>query len=227
LALVARKAASLDATATAASEHGATVHRLEADLADGASRQALIAALGGLGQPVAVLVNNAGVAPSAPLAKTTDETWAETIAINATAPFELIRAVLPGMIELGWGRIVNVVSTAALKGYRFTAAYSASKGALLALTRATAAEVSRRGITVNAICPGFTDTDIVADAVANISNTTGRDAGEARASLERFSPQGRLVQPREVAAAVGYLVSEAAASMHGQALPLDGGETTL
>jgi NAD(P)-dependent dehydrogenase (short-subunit alcohol dehydrogenase family) len=228
LVLVARDASNLEATRNAcAAAGGSAITCVAGDLASASGRAALATYTGELDPPVSVLVNNAGVAPSVPLAKTSNEVWASTMAVNATAPFELTRAVLPGMLKLGWGRVVNIVSTAALKGYRYTAAYSASKGALLALTRAVAAEVSRKGITVNALCPGFTDTDIVADAVANISNATGRDADQARASLESFSPQGRLVTPDEVAAAVAYLVSEPAAAVHGQAIPIDGGETTL
>lgn len=172
-----------------------------------------------------VLVNNAGVAPSAPAHHTDDATWAQTMTVNATAPFELCRAVIGGMKKAGWGRIVNIASTAALKGYRFTAAYSASKGALLSMTRAMAVELAPTGITVNAICPGFTDTDIVASAVENISSKTGRSEDDARKVLEAFSPMQRLIAPSEVAALVGYLVSDSAASMTGAALPLDGGET--
>ncbi len=172
-----------------------------------------------------VLVNNAGIAPSAPAHRTDDATWARTLAVNATAPFELSRAVIPGMKEAGWGRIVNIASTAALKGYKFTAAYSASKGALLAMTRAMAVELAPTGVTVNAICPGFTDTDIVADAVANITDKTGRSEDQARKSLESFSPMQRLIAPSEVAALVAYLVQDAAAALTGAALPLDGGET--
>jgi len=172
-----------------------------------------------------ILVNNAGVAPSAPAHRTDDAMWRLSMTVNATAPFELCRAVIGGMKKAGWGRIVNIASTAALKGYKFTAAYSASKGALLSMTRAMAVELAPTGITVNAICPGFADTDIVASAVENISSKTGRSEDEARRSLESFSPMQRLIAPSEVAALVGYLATDAAASMTGAALPLDGGET--
>lgn len=203
----------------AAQRLGGSIH--VADLANAGERAALCERIAG----ASILVNNAGVAPSAPAHRTDDVTWAQTLAVNATAPFELCRAVIPAMKKAGWGRIVNIASTAALKGYKFTAAYSASKGALLSMTRAMAVELAPTGITVNAICPGFTDTDIVASAVENISSKTGRSQDDARKSLESFSPMQRLIAPSEVAALVGYLTTDAAASMTGTALPLDGGET--
>jgi 3-hydroxybutyrate dehydrogenase len=172
-----------------------------------------------------VLVNNAGRAHSNLFLRTGDDALATSLAINLVAPFVLARALVPGMIDRGGGRIVNVASTAALKGYRYTAAYSASKGGLLALTRALAAELADRGITVNAVCPGFCDTDIVRDAVDLISRAGKRTKDQALAELVAFNPQGRLVQPAEVAAMVAYLCSSAAASVNGQALAIDGGET--
>lgn len=216
LLLVGRSEDSL----TLASERlGGSFH--VADLESTGDRSRLCERIAG----ASILVNNAGVAPSAPAHRTDDATWAQTMTVNATAPFELCRAVIPGMKKAGWGRIVNIASTAALKGYKFTAAYSASKGALLSMTRAIAVELAPTGITVNAICPGFTDTDILASAVENIASKTGRSEDEARKSLESFSPMQRLIAPREVAALVGYLITEAAAPMTGTALPLDGGET--
>lgn len=209
-------------------ELGATrVDAMEADLAEPPQRASLLERLVVLDPPIDVLVSNAGVAGSAPLHRTDDALWASTLELNLTAPFALARALAPAMVRRGFGRIVNVGSTAALKGYRYTAAYSASKGGLVALTRALAAELGSKGVTVNAVCPGFTDTDIVAEAVRNIVDKTGRDATQARASLESFSPIGRLIAPREVAAMVAYLVSDAAAAVNGQALAIDGGETTL
>lgn len=210
-----------------AAPHGA--HVLAVDLADPASRSAFLADLGGrveqLGRPVQVLVNNAGAAHSAPLARTTDDDWARLFELNCAAPFALARALVPGMIAAGGGRIVNVASTAAIKGYAYTAAYSASKAGLLGWTRALAVELAAKAVTVNAVCPGFTDTEIVAEAARTIQTTTGRSVDEARKALARFSPQGRLRSPEEVAALVAYLAGPAAGGVTGQALAIDGGET--
>lgn len=226
LVLVARTAAALEPVARAATAAGATVRGcFGVALEDPGATAELAATLGPMG--VDVLVCNAGVAPSASLAKTDDAIWRMVMAVNLDAPFVLSRALVPAMAKRGWGRVVHIASTAALKGYRYTAAYSASKGGLVALMRATAAEVAGTGVTVNAICPGFVDTDIVAAAAAKLGALTGRDPATARAELARFSPSGRLVQPDEVAAMTNFLLSDAAAAIHGQALALDGGETTL
>jgi NAD(P)-dependent dehydrogenase (short-subunit alcohol dehydrogenase family) len=226
LLLTARTAEALAPVAASARALGAEVRGTFGVALDDADETArlceTIAALG-----VDVLVCNAGVAPSAPLSRTDDQMWRSVMAVNLDAPFRLMRALVPAMSKRGWGRVVHVASTAALKGYRYTSAYSASKGGLVALVRAVAAEVATSGVTVNAICPGFVDTDIVANAAANIATRTGRDAAAAKAELAAFSPQRRLVHPDEVAAMVAYLVSDAAAAIHGQALALDGGETTL
>jgi 3-hydroxybutyrate dehydrogenase len=228
LVITGRSPEALATVAHALRERGAVhVTTLAGDLADPHARAELVARAAAHAPAVQVLVNNAGIAGSAPLHRTDDASWARTLELNLAAPFALCRALAPAMLRLGWGRIVNVASTAALKGYRYTAAYSASKGGLVALTRALAAELGGKGITVNAVCPGFTDTDIVAEAVRNIADKTGRDATQARQSLEGFSPLGRLVAPHEVAALVAYLVGDAAAAVHGQALAIDGGETTL
>jgi NAD(P)-dependent dehydrogenase (short-subunit alcohol dehydrogenase family) len=204
---------------------GDDISTVACDLCDPDERFDLIEAVGSLEQPVQVLINNAGAGDSAPLVKTDDELWQRMIELNLTAPFALARGLAPAMIECGWGRIVNVASTAAIKGYRYTAAYSAAKAGLVGLTRALAAELGGRGITVNAVCPGFCDTDLAETAIRNIAEKTGTTADEARRGLERLSPMNRLVKPAEVAQMVMYLLSDSAAMLNGQAVVIDGGET--
>lgn len=183
----------------------------------------LTAAAARLG-PAAILVNNAGIAPSAPFAKQTLAGWNAVLALDLTAAFLASQQVLPGMIAGGFGRIVNVASTAGLTGYRYVAAYCAAKHGLVGLTRALALETAAQGITVNAVCPGFTDTDLITDAVRTISAKTGRAPETARAELARANPQGRLVDPAEVAATVAFLCGAAAGAITGQAIAIAGGE---
>lgn len=174
--------------------------------------------------PVDILINNAGQAVSAPFAKTSGELWQRMMDVNLGGTFHCTQAALPYMLAKGWGRVVNVASTAGLTGYRYVAAYCAAKHGVIGLTRALALEVAARGVTVNAVCPGFTDTDIVRDAVANIVAKTGRSEHEARAELAAGNPQQRLVQPEEVASAVLWLCAMNAAAMNGQAIAVAGGE---
>jgi NAD(P)-dependent dehydrogenase (short-subunit alcohol dehydrogenase family) len=224
LVLAARDPASLGHAAARLREGGAEVTAtLAADLGDPEARARLCTQAAEL--PIAVLVANAGIASSAPLARTDDEAWARALAVNLTAPFELMRALVPGMVRAGWGRVVAIASTSALKGYRYTAAYSASKGGLVALVRAIAAELVDKGVTANAVCAGFADTDIVRDAAKLISAKSGRSEDQARQQIEQFSPLGRLLRPEEVAALVAYLCSREADAITGQAIAIDGGET--
>jgi len=189
------------------------------DVSDEASVTAAFAAVG----DVDILVNNAGQVETAPLAKTSLELWQRLLNVNLTGTFLCSRAVLPGMLARRQGRIVNVASTAALKGYAYVAAYCAAKHGVLGLTRAMALEVAAKGVTVNAVCPGYTETDIVASAIDNIVAKTGRTASEARAELAKANPQGRLIQPEEVADTVAWLCSSA--GVNGQAVAVCGGET--
>ena len=173
--------------------------------------------------PVDVLVNNAGVAWSTPLKRTTPEDWRGHLDVNATGPFLCTRAVIGGMIERGDGRIVTVASVAGLVGSRYTAAYTASKHAAIGLMRATAAELAGTGVTANAVCPIWVDTDMTRRTVQKIVEKTGRSAEEAEASLVQMTPLGRLLAPEEVAFAVEFFASPEAAAINGQTLVLDGG----
>jgi 3-hydroxybutyrate dehydrogenase len=172
---------------------------------------------------VDVLVNNAGIAESAPLIKTSDELWQRHLAINLTGTFYFTRDALPAMVERGWGRIINVASIAGKTGAPYIAAYSASKHGVLGLTRSCALEVATKGVTVNAICPGYVDTKMTERALENIEARTGKSATEALEILERMNPQNRLVTPEEVAALALLLASEEGRSINGQAINVDGG----
>jgi NAD(P)-dependent dehydrogenase (short-subunit alcohol dehydrogenase family) len=191
---------------------------------DVADRASIVAALASIEGPVDVLVNNAGAAESAPLERTSDELWDRMMAVNATSTFTLCRALLPPMVARGYGRVVNVASNAGLTGYAYSAAYCASKHAVVGLTRALALEVARTPVTVNAVCPGWVSTRLVDESVARIVEKTGRTADEARRSLAAMSPQKRLVEPDEVAHVVAMLCGDAGRSVHGQAIPIDGGQ---
>ncbi len=226
LTLIGRTAASLTQRRTRLIAQGArgNIHTAVADLAQAdqlvASFRSATNALG----PAHILINNAGIAPSAPFLKHALADWNAVLALDLTACFLACQEVLPGMIADGFGRIVNVASTAGLTGYRYVAGYTAAKHGLIGLTRALALETATQGVTVNAVCPGFTDTDLVADAARTISATSGRSEAEARAELARANPQGRLIDPAEVAHVVGFLCGPEAGSITGQAIVVAGGE---
>lgn len=195
-----------------------------ADVTDAAAVDAALAGARAARGPVAILVNNAGAAETAPFARLDLAAWRRMTAVNLDGPFIVTRAALPDLLAADVGRVVNVASTAALRGYAYAAAYCAAKHGLLGLTRALALELAGSRVTVNAVCPGFTDTDLVARSADAIAAKTGRTPDEARAELERFNPQGRLVRPDEVAAAVVFLCLPENASVTGQALAVAGGE---
>jgi NAD(P)-dependent dehydrogenase (short-subunit alcohol dehydrogenase family) len=174
--------------------------------------------------PLSILVNNAGVAPSASFAKLSAEEWRRTMAVNCDALFACCQAALPDLLKAEHGRIVTVASTAGLKGYAYTAPYVASKHAAVGLMRALAAEFARSNLTANAVCPGFTDTGIVGEAAERIREATGRSDSEARSALARFNPQNRFIAPEEVAEAVLFLCLPQAQGITGHALTIDGGE---
>jgi NAD(P)-dependent dehydrogenase (short-subunit alcohol dehydrogenase family) len=214
---MARDAAALEA---AARELGGGVTWQAADVSDAASVAGAVARAGA----VDILVNNAGQAASSPFMRTDAAMWQRMLDVNLSGAYHCIQAALPGMLDAGWGRIVNVASTAGLTGYRYVAAYCAAKHGLVGLTRALALELAAKGITVNAVCPGYTETDIVQEAVANIVRKTGRSEAQARSELAAGNPQGRLVRPEEVAHAVAMLCMPDAAALNGQSIAVAGGE---
>jgi NAD(P)-dependent dehydrogenase (short-subunit alcohol dehydrogenase family) len=169
---------------------------------------------------VDILVNNAGQSAAAPFLKTDFELWRRLMAVNLDGTFLCTRAALPGMLNAGWGRIVNIASTAGLVGFSYVSAYCAAKHGVIGLTRALALEVASKGVTVNAVCPGFTDTDMVKEAVANIVAKTGRTPDEARDELASRNPQRRLIRPEEVANAVALLCLHGSDAVTGQAIAI-------
>jgi NAD(P)-dependent dehydrogenase (short-subunit alcohol dehydrogenase family) len=184
--------------------------------------RATVAAAG----PVSLVVNNAGSVVSARFENTSAEQWRAMLDVHVMGAVHCIRAALPQMKANGWGRIVNIASTAGLIGYRNLAAYVAAKHALMGMTKALALEVAKSGITVNAVCPGYVDTEIISSAVAKVAERTQRSREDALATFTAVNPQGRLVTPEEVAAAVSWLASDEAAAVNGIALPIAGGEVS-
>jgi len=218
VALLGRDAGALEAVAATLPSPSVVV---PADVTDAEQVEAAFVRVEREWGPVEVLVSNAGGGGAAPLAETTDELWARMIELNLTAPFRLLRRAVPGMVAGGWGRIVVVASVVAKRGEAQVAAYSAAKHGALGLVRAAAAELARTGVTVNAVCPGYVDTPMTDETVAAIAGRTGRSEDDARASLARRQPIGRLIDPAEVAEAVRFCVVNGAVT--GQGLNVDGG----
>ena len=214
-----RNRATLDAVVAAGAAHFAVV----ADVADQAAVNAAVAEASAR-QPIDILVANAGIAESAPFAKSDAALFRRMMDVNFMGVVHAVQAVLPAMRERRHGRIVAVASTAGLKGYAYVSAYSAAKHAVVGLVRSLALELASSGVTVNAVCPGFTDTDLVAGSIDNIMKKTGRSHEQAVAELAKHNPQGRLITPAEVADAVLWLCSEGAGAITGQAIAVAGGE---
>lgn len=194
------------------------------DVTDAAEVAGIVASARAAFGPVDILVNNAGAAESAPFHRVDAELWRRTMSVNLDALFEMTQAVLPDLRAASAGRIVTVASTAGVKGYPYSVAYCAAKHGAIGFTRALALELARTSITVNAVCPGFTDTAIVDDAVARVVGKTGRDADEVRSELAAYNPQGRLIEPEEVADAILWLCLPSSRSITGQAIMVAGGE---
>src|SRR6185312_14439660 len=197
-----------------------------ADVSEPASvKEAFTSARRQLG-PVHILVNNAGQAASAKFTDTDEALWNRILGVNLTGTYLCARAAVPDMLQAGFGRIVNVASTAGLRGAPYISAYAASKHGVIGLTRSLALEYATRNITVNAVCPGYTDTDMARQAISNIRAKTGRSESEAMATLTATNPQGRLIAPAEVSHAVLWLCRPGTESVTGQSLVIAGGEVS-
>ncbi|MEQ1951068.1 SDR family NAD(P)-dependent oxidoreductase [Mesorhizobium sp. CN2-181] len=216
-----RREAQLEAVA-AESER---IHGIAADVTDEASMQALHAKAEATRGPFDIVVANAGMASSAPAQKVSLADWQQTLAVNLTGAFLTVKPALGAMAKRKQGRIIFVASTAGLKGYGYVAPYVAAKHGVVGLMRALAAENTKTGVTVNAVCPGFVETDMLEESVRRIVEKTGRSVEDARKSLAATNPQNRFIQPDEVAAAVLWLCSDAARSITGQTISVSGGET--
>jgi NAD(P)-dependent dehydrogenase (short-subunit alcohol dehydrogenase family) len=202
---------------------GGRAQHFIADLSKADEAKALVSKVQEALGPIDFLINNAGIASSAPIVKQSLDEWNRIFAVNVTATFLCTQAALPGMIERGSGRIVNIASVAARFGARYIGAYAASKHAVLGFTRCVAAEVAANGVTANAVCPGFVDTEMVSQSVARIVAKTGMPSDQALDTIRNQSPQKRLLTTPEVAAVVSMLCSEEGRGINGQALVIDGG----
>ncbi|WP_405285043.1 SDR family NAD(P)-dependent oxidoreductase [Gaopeijia maritima] len=218
-----RSLGPLEAVVAEIGASGGRAMAVRCDVSDEESVSALAEAARDAMGPVDILVNSAGISPSAPLHRTSVAVWNQVMAVNATGVFLCTRAFAGAMAEAGWGRVVNVASVAGLTGGRYIAAYAASKHAVVGFTRSIAEELAPRGVTVNAVCPGFVDTPMTDRSVERIADTTSLDAESAREALLATSPQHRLITVEECAGAVMYLCGEAARGVTGQTLVIDGG----
>ena len=222
--LAARSSGDIQALAEELTAAGHRAWAVETDVTDPDSVQQLAQrAVEHTGGAIDILVNNAGIAASAPVQHTDLGTWDRIFAVNVTGVFLCTKALLPGMVEKGWGRVINIASVAGKMGAPYISAYAASKHAVVGFTRCVALEVARKGVTVNAVCPGYVDTDMAAQAIDNITGKTQLDADQARASLEAMSPQARIFTADEVAYQVLSLCHPRAGGINAQSIVLDGG----
>ena len=222
--VAARTASQVEQVAARLRDEGHAAHATICDVSDESSVEALAATARDRLGHVDILINNAGIAAAAPIHRTTLDLWTRMLTVNATGAFLCLKAFLPGMVERGWGRVVNVASIAGLSADRYISAYAASKHALVGLTRAAAAEVASRGVTVNAVCPGYLDTEMTRETIARIVETTGRSEDTAIEAILQRVPQKRLIDPEEVAEAVVFLCGDAARGITGESLVIDGGD---
>jgi NAD(P)-dependent dehydrogenase (short-subunit alcohol dehydrogenase family) len=206
------------------SESNASVRAFVCDVSDNTSIRNAFAQATEVNGAVNVLVNNAGAAEGAPIAKMTREIWDRMIAVNLTSTYACAMEVIPAMLSARSGRIVNIASTAGLRGYKTMTAYCAAKHGVVGFTRALALETAKHGVTVNAVCPGYTDTDLTDSSVENLAGVFKVSEEEARAMLVRTIPRGSLITPAEVADAVAWLCAPEASAVTGIALPIAGGE---
>ena len=220
VAVAARTLSQVDDAAQAVRALGAKALALQLDVTDAAGTAPAVKAVTDALGPIDVLVNNAGIALSAPFVKTDPALWERHLRVNVTGPFLLTREVLPGMLERRWGRLINVASLAGLFGAPYITAYATSKHALVGLTRALASEVAGKGVTVNALCPGYVATDLTWNGARSIAAKTGKSFDEAVQAMARINPGGRLIEPAEVAAAAVKLLWDE--GTNGEAVILDG-----
>jgi NAD(P)-dependent dehydrogenase (short-subunit alcohol dehydrogenase family) len=224
LALTGRHLPDLEQVASEVEAQGSRAIGLACDITQAEQVSRLPQELEARFQPIDILVNSAGIAESHKFLDHPDDLWQRHLEINLTGTYRMCKAFAPSLVARGWGRIINIASTAGKVGGRYTAAYSASKHGVLGLTRSLALELVTYNITVNAVCPGYVDTSMTTRAIRNIVERTGRTEQQARAALEEKSPQKRLIAPEEVAALVVLLASESARGINGQAINLDGGQ---
>lgn len=224
ITLLGRNKERLESGAQTLNDTGRTIATVQADVSDPDSIKSAFATAKDQHGPISILINNAGIAPSAPFLKTDLDLWNQVLAVDLTGAFLCAQQVLGDMLKNNNGRIINVASTAGLTGFGYVSAYCAAKHGLIGLTRSLAQETAKKGVTVNAVCPGYTDTAIVSSSVENIVGKTGMSDRDAIAALTAHNPQGRLIEPGEVAATIAWLCLPSSSAITGQSILVAGGE---